>query len=343
VYRRSCFEVVVPAKVRPARRWRARRPAARYHPRVPVLFVFVDGVGAGAADPDLNPLARGEFLLSRFADGSGAALPGGGRAVLADARLGVAGRPQSATGQTTILTGENAPALLGKHLLGFPNPALRSLLTRRSLYRRLAEAGRRAVFANAYPVAYLRALGFDVPGEPEFPLRRRARASATTVAFAAGGGAFRTFDDARAGRGLTHDLTARRAEGLGLRLPIRTPEEAAGIFQGLAAGADLAAFEFFETDEAGHARSMPRALDALDRLDRFLRALVAGLGPEDSLVVTSDHGNLEDLSTRNHTLARVPVLGFGRAAGRVEAVRDLTGLAPLLLGLAGLPGGALGG
>jgi bisphosphoglycerate-independent phosphoglycerate mutase (AlkP superfamily) len=163
------------------------------------------------------------------------------------------------------------------------------------------------------------------------------------VAFAAGGGGFRTFEDARAGRGLTHDLTARRAEALGLRLPLRTPEEAAGIFQEIARGSDLAAFEFFETDEAGHARSWSRALDALQRLDRFLRALVAGLGPEDSLVVTSDHGNLEDLSTRNHTLAKVPVLGFGRAAGRVEAVADLTGLAPLLLELAGLPQDAPGG
>jgi bisphosphoglycerate-independent phosphoglycerate mutase (AlkP superfamily) len=171
---------------------------------------------------------------------------------------------------------------------------------------------------------------------------RRVRASATTVAFAAGGGSFRTFADARAGRGLTHDLTAQRAGALGLHLPRRTPEEAAAIFQGIAAGADLAAFEFFETDEAGHARSLPRALDALDRLDRFLRVLVAGLGPEDALVVTSDHGNLEDLSTRNHTLARVPVLGFGRAAARVEAVRDLTGLAPLLLELAGLPATAPG-
>jgi hypothetical protein len=304
---------------------------------VPVLFVFVDGVGAGVADPDLNPLARGEFLLSRFADGSGSPLPGGGRAVLADARLGVPGRPQSATGQTTILTGENAPALLGKHLLGFPNPALRALLTRRSLYRRLAEAGRRAAFANAYPIAYLRALGFDVPGEAEFALRRRARPSATTVAFAAGGGAFRTFDDARTGRGLTHDLTARRAEELGLSLPRRTPEEAAGLFWALAQGHDLAAFEFFETDEAGHARSMERGLDALERLDAFLRALVVRLGPEDALVVTSDHGNLEDLSTRNHTLAPVPVLGFGRAATRLGAVRDLTGLAPLLLELAGVP------
>ena len=300
-----------------------------------LLFVFVDGVGAGRPDPAVNPLAREPFLLSRFEDGSGAPLPAGGRAGLADARLGVAGRPQSATGQSTILTGENAPALLGKHLLGFPNPRLRELLERRSIYRRLAEAGRRAVFANAYPVAYLRALGFPAEGEPEFTMPRRVRASATTVAFAAGGGAFRTFADARAGQGLTHDLTARRAEELGLRLPRRTPEEAAAIFLGLAAGADFAAFEFFETDEAGHARSMERGLDALTRLDRFLRTLVAALGPEDSLVVTSDHGNLEDLSTRNHTLAKVPVLGFGRAAARVEAVTDLTGVAPLLLGLAG--------
>lgn len=306
-----------------------------------LLFVFVDGVGAGRPDPAVNPLAHEPFLLSRFEDGSGAPLPSGGRSGLADARLGVEGRPQSATGQTTILTGENAPALLGKHLLGFPNPRLRALLQVHSIYRRLAEAGRRAVFANAYPVAYLRALGFPAEGEPEFAIRRRVRASATTVAFAAGGGTFRTFEDARAGRGLTHDLTARRAEELGLKLPRRTPEEAAGIFLGVARGADLAAFEFFETDEAGHARSMPRALDALHRLDRFLRALVAGLGPDDSLVVTSDHGNLEDLSTRNHTLARVPVLGFGRAAGRVEAVRDLTGLAPLLLELAGVPAGVL--
>ena len=300
-----------------------------------LLFVFVDGVGAGRPDPAVNPLAREPFLLSRFEDGSGAPLPAGGRAGLADARLGVAGRPQSATGQSTILTGENAPALLGKHLLGFPNPRLRALLEVHSIYRRLAEAGRRAVFVNAYPVAYLRALGFPAQGEPEFAISRRVRASATTVAFAAGGGAFRTFDDARAGRGLTHDLTARRASELGLQLPRRTPEEAAAIFLAVAEGADLAAFEFFETDEAGHARSLPRALDALDRLDRFLRSLVAGLPAGDSLVVTSDHGNLEDLSTRNHTLARVPVLGFGPAAERVEAVEDLTGLAPLLLELAG--------
>lgn len=303
-----------------------------------VLFVFVDGVGAGRPDPETNPLARGEFLLSRFEDGSGAPLPGGGRAVLADACLGVPGRPQSATGQTTILTGENAPAHLGHHLLGFPNARLRELLRARSLFRTLSDAGRRAVFANAYPVAYLRALGLPADGEPEFELgKRRARAAATTVAFAAGGGRFTTWADAAAGRGLTHDIVGRRARAAGLPLPEREPAEAAGLLAGLARGHDLALFEFFETDEAGHARAMDRALETLGRLDVFLRALVAALGPDDALVVASDHGNLEDLSTRNHTRAPVPVLGFGRAAAAVGEVRDLTHLAPLLLRLAGVP------
>ncbi|WP_242394736.1 alkaline phosphatase family protein [Anaeromyxobacter oryzisoli] len=303
-----------------------------------VLFVFVDGVGAGARAPDENPLARGEFLLSRFADGAGAPLPAGGRAVLADARLGVPGRPQSATGQSTILTGENAPHLIGRHLLGYPNAPLRVLLRERSLFGTLAAAGRRAAFANAYPVAYLRALGLEAEGEPEWALtgRRRVRPSATTVAFAAGGGRFRTWADAARGEALTHDLTGARAREHGARLPSRDPAEAAEIFLRVARGHDLALFEFFETDEAGHARSMERALDALERLDRFLRAVVEGLAADDALVVTSDHGNVEDLSTRNHTLAPVPVLGFGPAAAALDTVGDLTHLAPLLLTLCGV-------
>jgi 2,3-bisphosphoglycerate-independent phosphoglycerate mutase len=314
---------------------------------VTVLFVFVDGVGAGARDPDRNPLAREEFLLSRFQDGSGAPLPAGARAVLADATLGVPGRPQSATGQTAILTGENAPRLLGRHLLGFPNATLRALLRERSLFLALSRSGRRAVFANAYPVAYLRALGFPAEGEPEFSVgKRRLRPAATTVAYAAGGGAFRTWGDARAGRGLTHDITGRTARGRGADVPAREPAEAAEVFLEVSRGHDLALFEFFETDEAGHARSMERALDALGRVDAFLRRLAARLGPDDALVVASDHGNVEDLGSRNHTLSPVPVLGFGRAAAEIGAVRDLTHLAPLLAGLAGataLPAGPASG
>jgi hypothetical protein len=305
---------------------------------VPVLFVFVDGVGAGAPDPASNPLARREHLLTRYAGGGGAPLPRGGRAVLADATLGVPGRPQSATGQSAILTGENAAALVGQHLCGFPNARLRALLEERSLFRGLAAAGGRGAFANAYPIAYLRALGFAAEGEPEFAFgRRRPRASATTIAFSAGGGRLRTWPDLARGAALTPDLTGARARAHGAEVPLRAPEESAEVLLRLGGEHDLTLFEFFETDEAGHARSMERALDALDRLDRFLRAVVAGLGEGWSLVVASDHGNVEDLSTRNHTRAPVPVLGFGPAAARLDAVRDLTGLAPLLLGLASHP------
>jgi len=304
---------------------------------VGILFVFVDGVGAGVPDPAVNPLARRDFLLSRFEDGSGPPLPPGGAFALADACLGVSGRPQSATGQSTILSGENAAAAVGSHLLGFPNAALRAWLEPRSLFRSLAADGIPATFANAYPVAHLQALGLDAEGEPEIDpalLRRRARASATTVAFAAGGGRFRTWGDARAGRALTHDVTGARANGHGARLPPRSPEEAAAVLLEVARGHALTLFEYFETDEAGHARSMERAEEALTRVDRLLRRLLAGLGPGDSLVVASDHGNVEDLSTRNHTRNAVPVIAFGPAAGEVGAVRDLTGIAPLLRRLA---------
>jgi 2,3-bisphosphoglycerate-independent phosphoglycerate mutase len=301
---------------------------------VPVLFVFVDGVGAGVNDPAVNPLARREHLLTRFADGTGAPLPRGGRAALVDATLGVDGRPQSATGQTTILTGENASRLLGHHLVGFPNAPLRDLLAARSLFRALTAAGLRGAFANAFPVAYLHALGLEADGEPEFAFgRRRPRPSATTLAFRAGGGRFLTWRDLLGGRALTPDLTGDRARRYGAPVPRRSPDEAAAALLRLAADHDLTLFEFFETDEAGHARDMHAALDALDRLDAFLRAVVAGMGEGWSLVVASDHGNVEDLSIRNHTRAPVPVLGFGPAAARVGAVRDLTGLAPLLLAL----------
>jgi 2,3-bisphosphoglycerate-independent phosphoglycerate mutase len=306
---------------------------------VAVLFVFVDGVGAGEPDPGVNPLARGRFLLSRFAAGGGTPLPAGGRAALADATLGVPGRPQSATGQATLVTGVNAPRAIGKHLLGFPSAPLRALIERHSLFLDLRAAGRRASFANAYPGPYLRACGL-LPSRAEEgagPARRGRwhRPAATPVAFAAAGGRFHTWADARRGVALTHDLTGVRANRYGAGLRPRRPEAAAGILLRLARANDLTVFEYFETDEAGHARSMEGALAALRCLDRFLRAVVAGLGPGDSLLVTSDHGNLEDLGTRSHTLAPVPVLGFGPAAAAVDEVRDLTGVAPLLLRLAG--------
>src|SRR5215210_7396620 len=107
-----------------------------------VLLIFVDGLGIGRRD-EHNPLARlgaDASPLAVFEDEE-PALPFDGVLARTDARLGVEGRPQSASGQTTILTGVNAPAALGYHKQGFPNERLREVLRRHSVFLQLKNAG----------------------------------------------------------------------------------------------------------------------------------------------------------------------------------------------------------
>lgn len=291
-----------------------------------VAVLFIDGVGIGRKDPALNPLAHREHLLSCFQDAPSPALPHDGRCIPVDTTFGVAGRPQSASNQTAILTGEPAPALLGRHILGYPNAPLRGLMAERSIVRRLVAAGRTATFANAYPAPYLDAMGVPRRGStspPEFSIppeaRRKVKPSAAKLAFTAGGVPLRTLDDARAGDGLTHDITGAAARAYGLPAPSRTPEEAARVFWHVASSADFTFFEHYLADEAGHAQDLAAALDALDTFDAFTRAVVSARPADTRVLVCSDHGNVEDLSTRGHTLHPVPVLYFGPPAPEVES------------------------
>lgn len=301
-----------------------------------VALLFIDGVGVGLRAPETNPLARGEFLLSQFQDGPGTPLPGG-ELSLVDATFGMAGRPQSASNQTALLTGLPAPRLVGRHVLGYPDAPLRALLEEHSLVKRLVAEGRQACFANAYPAGYLAALGLpharggaeDVSLSPQ--ARRRLRPSASTAAFAAGGVPLLTLDALRAGAALAHDVTGARAVARGLQLPQRTPKEAAHIFWHLARGMDFTLFEHFTADEAGHAQDGAAALEALATFDAFLREVLAARPEDVRVLVTSDHGNVEDLGTRNHTRAPVPLLAFPPLPGtaRPETVADV---GKLLLG-----------
>ena len=97
------------------------------------VLIFVDGMGVGLRDGAVNPLAAtGGPVFADFLDGESAPLPAGGVRARPDTTLGVTGLPQSATGQTTLFTGINAAAHLGRHLEGFPNAVLRDLLMEHS-------------------------------------------------------------------------------------------------------------------------------------------------------------------------------------------------------------------
>jgi hypothetical protein len=130
-----------------------------------ILFLFLDGVGLGGDVPEVNPLASTpmphlETLLDgrRLIARSAPAETERATLVALDACLGVAGLPQSATGQTVLLTGRNVPREIGYHYGPKPNPAVAEYLRNGNLFRTLNQAGRRSALLNAYPQGYFDAI-----------------------------------------------------------------------------------------------------------------------------------------------------------------------------------------
>src|SRR3990170_3141448 len=120
-----------------------------------LLLVFLDGVGLGEADPAHNPWVAAHTqtlrsLLGRPLAGAERVDLNGTLLIPTDATLGVAGLPQSATGQTALLTGLNAPALVGRHVTAYPTTPLRPLLPEHPLSPRRSPAGRGVALATAY-------------------------------------------------------------------------------------------------------------------------------------------------------------------------------------------------
>lgn len=286
-----------------------------------VLLIFVDGLGVGArgGHNPLHLLGAEAEPLAVFSDDE-PRLAHGGVLVRTDARLGVEGRPQSASGQTTILTGVNAPARLGYHKQGFPNEAMRAILRERSLFLQLKRAGTGPnVFANAYSQRFFE--------------ERPRWVSATTVAVEAAGLPFRTLPDLRAGRAVFHDFTNRQLVERGERVPTRTPEEAAGVLARLASEHRFTLYEYFLTDRAGHEQDAEGARRVIKSLARFVRAVLDEVDhARTTVLLTSDHGNVEDLSVRNHTLNDVPTLAWGPGRETVgRRVRTLADITPTIL------------
>ena len=71
-----------------------------------------------------------------------------------DACLGVDGVPQSATGQTTLFTGQNAAEILGHHYPAFPTASLQKILKKHSFLKQLTDLGVSCTFVNPFTEAY---------------------------------------------------------------------------------------------------------------------------------------------------------------------------------------------
>lgn len=285
-----------------------------------VLLFFIDGLGIGSHE-STNPLHGLEEAapLAVF-KGDNQATIFDGLVLPTDPRLGVAGRPQSASGQTTILTGINAPALLGYHKQGFPNAELREVLAKHSLFLRLKKAGvANITFANAY--------------RPKFFEERPRWVSATTAAVEAAEMGFRDVADIAADRAVYQDFSNQFLVDQGLPVPHRSPEAAAQILANIANENRFTLFEYFITDKMGHAQDFEGSRKVLLNLSRMIRELLRSVDLQrTNVILTSDHGNIEDLSSRNHTLNDVPTIVWGpgreRIAGQINTLADI---APVIL------------
>ena len=288
-----------------------------------VLLLFVDGIGLGEADPAKNPFVRARLTRLRLAQGLPAPDPA---AVLVptDACLGVPGLPQSATGQTSILAGMNAAATVGRHINGYCTQSLAALLDGHSIFSRVQAGGGEVTYANAFT--------------PGFFEKRPRFLAVSTVAAMQAGLRLQTIEDLARGEALFHDFTNRLLPERGCFLPPVTPRQAGTRLAAIARAHTFTMYEHFLTDIAGHAQDMGRAVEILENLESLLDALLAHLDLSRTLVIlTSDHGNLEDLSVKTHTTNLVPTLLWGKGADAVaSAIRDLTDIAPAILRASGM-------
>jgi 2,3-bisphosphoglycerate-independent phosphoglycerate mutase len=302
-----------------------------------LLFFFLDGVGLGSDDPAVNPLARMEMPnLQALLDGqqllqSSAPLETSQATLLAlDACLGVPGLPQSATGQASLLSGINVPGEIGYHYGPKPNPEVASFLNHGNLFTQLQNQGRQVDFLNAYPPRYFEGIQSG-----------RRIFSSIPLAVIQSGLRLKTEADLSAGLAVSADFTGQGwRDHLGIpNIPVLSPAQAGRQLARLAQANDFSFFEYWLSDYAGHRQDMQAACALLADLDAVLGGLLEAWDlDQDLILITSDHGNLEDLSTRRHTYHAVPLLLVGvphlrrkflqSAPGKLA---DLTGLAPAIL------------
>jgi len=286
-----------------------------------VIFVFLDGLGLGPAD-DINPLWLAPMPnLRRLLGGPPVAGLNVDRPGLVfkgiDALMGVPGLPHSATGQTALFTGVNAAQLIGQHVGAYPNAPLIEIINAHNILKRAAERGYRATFANAYTPQY-----FQLVKEG------KRRHSATTLSVLAAGLPFRTLEDLRQGEAIYWDITNfYLAEYLHIPVPVIEPETAGHRLARLGRNYDLVLYESFLPDAVGHRKDPEIVLETLDTLDCFFAGLLEEIGPTATVVMSSDHGNLEEIGSRLHSTNPVPLLVVGPGAESFRQAQTITDVA----------------
>lgn len=287
-----------------------------------ILLLFLDGVGIGKKDYEWNPFFKFGFQTFQNLFGE---LPhlenrslSNGKIFLSgvDASMGISGLPQSGTGQTSIFCGVKAPQIINQHFGPFPYSTLIPIIQEKNIFKYFLDNNEKVTFANAYPQVF-----FDYINSG------KKRLSVTTLSCNLNGMHLNGLDDVVKGEALTAEITnARWNTKLGYNLPIISAEQAAKNLLNISNKNTFTAFEYFLTDHLGHGRYDEDTEATFKILDEFLFTIFTQFDKEKlSIILCSDHGNVEDLSVKTHTTNPSLLITAGQNAKIVsENIKDLS-------------------
>ena len=278
------------------------------------LVIFIDGVGIGEANPQNNPFFKYNF--NTFSDLFGSiphlenlSLEKEGRYLFpSDPLMGVPDLPLSGTGQTSIFCGINSSRILGHHFGPFPHSSLVPIIREQNIFKAFKNRKLKAAFANAYPKVF-----FD------YIESGKKRLSVTSLSCQLSDVPLKNSTDLRNGNALSAEIDNDSwVNKLGYNLPIIKPETAGKRLIKLSLQNHFTLFEHFHTDHLGHGRNKENLKERLEILDKFLHFVISNLPEELTLLICSDHGNLENTSIKTHTLNPALTITAGKNAERLK-------------------------
>src|SRR5699024_3095219 len=188
--------------------------------------------------------------------------------------------------------------------------------------KKTQQKGKQPQFINAYPDIFFE------------KAREKQRWSCTTLMTKSAGILLNTVKEVQEEKAITAGLTQQAwREHLHLKVPQITPEEAAQRLLEQAKKFDLLLHEYYLTDKAGHSQQPEEAAAVLSQYDRFLWELMEDKPSQTTIVLSSDHGNIEDLSTKTHTLNKVPLFVYGPGADAFAGAKSIKDITPGILTL----------
>jgi len=280
-----------------------------------ILLIFLDGIGLGDDNPETNPfaVANTPTLIAlanghRWLRGVGRQFSERAAFIPTDPRMDIPGKPQSASGQAAILTGKNVPALIGEHYGPRPNPPIRQIISQDNFFKQVTERGQRAALIEGYPPRFHEAINSG----------KRLRSSYQEALFAAGLPLFGE-DMVYSGDALTVDWIGEgwRTELGYSDTPLYTPREAGIKMVEISRRYEFSFFAHWVTDVIGHRGTVADGVRNLEIFDGVMSAALEVWDDREGLIIiTSDHGNMEDMSHGKHTESDVPtvIIGNGKEA-----------------------------